>query len=62
MRPDVVCSDDDQGDLLTLTKEVESVDSANGAWMRCCPRCSVVLWKSSPCESVRCVCGWEWQS
>jgi hypothetical protein len=62
MRLDVVCSDEDQRDLLTPSMEVESVDPASGVWMRCCPQCNVVLWKSTPCATVRCVCGWEWQS
>jgi hypothetical protein len=62
MRLDVVCSDDDRVDLLAPSNEVESVDPANGVWMRCCPQCNVVLWKSTPCETVHCVCGWMWQS
>ena len=61
MRLDVVCSDDDQAELLAPSMEAESVDSAGGVWMRCCPQCNVVLWKSTPRETVRCACGWEWQ-
>ena len=62
MRLDVVGGDVDQADLLTRSEEAESMDLASGVWMRCCPQCSAVLQKSSPCETVCCGCGWTWQS
>lgn len=60
MRLDVVGSDDRQVDLLPPRMEAESADSAGGVWMRCCPQCKAVLWKTTPRATVHCGCGWEW--
>jgi hypothetical protein len=53
-----VCIDDD--DL--LTPELEAVEVKKGFWMRSCPWCNRVLCKSSTDETLRCICGWNWQS
>ena len=31
-------------------------------WMRSCAICRALLRKPRLCDSVRCECGWEWQS
>ena len=59
---ETVCIDDDRGALVTPRRGLEPVDSENGVWMRSCPQCNGVLCKSSPNQTLRCVCGWEWQS
>jgi hypothetical protein len=30
-------------------------------WMRTCPQCNLLLFKTSDDETAQCVCGWEWQ-
>lgn len=42
--------------------EPSEVDSEKGMWMRSCPHCDLLLFKYSRHETVRCACGWEWQS
>ena len=61
MQLEVVGSEDEPGELLTRSEEVEPVDAAKGIWMRCCPQCGALLRKHSRGEAVRCGCGWEWQ-
>ena len=51
MQSETVCVDDD--DLLTPTRDWEVVESVNGGWMRCCPQCDTVLFKSSRDTSLR---------
>jgi hypothetical protein len=62
MRPETVCIVDDGDYLLTPSQELEVVETENGVWMRSCPQCNAALRKSSPYETLRCVCGWEWKS
>jgi hypothetical protein len=62
MRPETVCVDENYHDaLVTPCTGFEDVDGVNGVWMRSCPQCNGLLCKSSPSETLRCICGWEWK-
>ncbi len=61
MRPEVL-DVRNEIDFLAPSYDAEIVDPSQGVWMRSCPHCNAVLRKDSPWETVRCPCGWEWQS
>jgi hypothetical protein len=53
MRAETVSIDNENA---LVTPELEAVEAERGFWMRSCPQCNRVLCKSSPDETLRCIC------